>query len=191
MDGMWEGVSRVRGHKYVYGSFAWTYDKSNRYCHCLQTDRPVGGVTLSPPSFISASRLLHITGFRAAPRVSAQVPRWAHGHPHEVLGGTGHTRRGRPRGPLSPMGTSIWFLFSGTRTPAAVCSGTVGARLPASITGTPRAGGPMVLHPPGASAPPATPASYTRRSAGSGPNLARGPARAVPTCYTESRPLGP
>ena len=23
MDGMWEGVSRVRGHKYVYGGDGW------------------------------------------------------------------------------------------------------------------------------------------------------------------------
>ena len=35
MDGMWEGVSRARGHEYVYGSFAWMYDKSNRYCKAV------------------------------------------------------------------------------------------------------------------------------------------------------------
>ena len=40
MDGMWEGVSRARGHEYVYGSFAWMYDKSNRYCKAVIISLP-------------------------------------------------------------------------------------------------------------------------------------------------------
>ena len=35
MDGMWEGDSRARGHTYIYGSFVWMYDKSNRYCKAV------------------------------------------------------------------------------------------------------------------------------------------------------------
>ena len=46
MDGMWEGVSRARGHKYVYGSFAWMYDKSNRYCKAVINELEINNCLL-------------------------------------------------------------------------------------------------------------------------------------------------
>ena len=46
MDGMWEGVSRARGHEYVYGSFAWMYDKSNRYCKAVINELEINNCLL-------------------------------------------------------------------------------------------------------------------------------------------------
>ena len=57
MDGMWEGVSRARGHKYVYGSFAWMYDKSNRYCKAVINELEINNYLLKKMKLTEAQTL--------------------------------------------------------------------------------------------------------------------------------------
>ena len=57
MDGMWEGVSRARGHKYIYGSFAWMYDKSNRYCKAVINQLEINNCLLKKMKWTEAQTL--------------------------------------------------------------------------------------------------------------------------------------